>query len=219
MYSNENDLLVRCSELSKIMTKSRTKSNPLSDTTMTYVRQKAKEFYFNYRTEIKSKYLEKGIRNEDTAIKMLSDVYFNNYTKNEVRNNNGWLTGECDIITSNLIIDIKCSWNLDTFPAFLEEAVKGVIKSGYDWQLRGYMLLYNINFSKVAYCLTNTPEDLLGYGDEAKNHNFDHLDKTDKITIVDIERDKDLEIQIKEQYDKANAYYKKCLAELKTKNK
>ena len=33
----------------------------------------------------------------------------------------------------------------------------------YEWQMRGYMWLYNRDCAIVDYCLVDTPEDLIGY--------------------------------------------------------
>lgn len=214
----ENNLVVRCSELHKIMTKSKTKSSPISQGTKTYIMQKAKEFYFGIKPTFSSKYTDKGNEMEDTGIEMVNQVRFMDFRKNTERKDIGWLTGECDINGDERIIDIKCSWSIDTFPCFLEEAEAGVKKSGYDWQVRGYMMLYNKPFAEVIYCLTSTPIELLGYNDDAELHNVEHIDIEDRMTSVKVDRCLDKENEIKEQYEKANAYYKECLAELKQKH-
>ena len=214
-----DNLIVRCSELYKLMTKSRSKTDPLSETTKAYLMEKAKESHYGIRPELTNKYLEKGINNEDKAIQMLNDVRFMDWRKNGERITTSWLTGECDINGDDRIIDIKNSWSFETFPCFEEEAQKAVKKSGYDWQLRGYMLLYNKNKGEVCYCLTQTPTELLTPWDDIKLHNVDHIDPSDRITSVIIERDKEIEKEIKKQYEVANAYFKERLAELQNKNK
>lgn len=213
------NLKVRCSELFKLMTKSRSKSDPLSETTKSWINEKVKEVYFGIRPQISNKFIEKGLTNEDKAIQMLNDVRFMDWRKNEERINLPWLTGECDINGDDRIIDIKCSWSFETFPMFEDEGKKAVKKSGYDWQLRGYMLLYNKPKGEVCYCLTQTPKDLLTPWDDIKLHNVDHIDPNDRITSVIVERDEEIEKDIKKQYEQANAYYKERLAELQNKNK
>ena len=47
---------------------------------------------------------------------------------------------------------------------------------------------------------------------------MDHIEAEKRITAVRVERDLEIEEQIKEQYEIANLYYKECLAELTTKN-
>lgn len=216
---SERNLIVRCSELHKMMTKGRSKTSLLGDTTKSFLMQKAKEDYFGIVPSFSSKYTEKGIMNEPLGIEMVNQVRFMDYRKNEERITFDWITGECDINAEDRIIDIKCSWSIDTFPCFQEEAEKAVKKAGYDWQLRGYMMLYNKDKAEVIYCLTSTPNLLLGYGDNEELHNVEHIDVADRMTSVVIERDKAIEEEIKEQYLEANKYYKECMAELENKHK
>tara|TARA_R110001632_G_scaffold76073_1_gene172702 strand:- start:6752 stop:7408 length:657 start_codon:yes stop_codon:yes gene_type:complete len=213
-----NKLVIRCSELSKIMTKSKTKNSP-SEGTKSFLMQKAKEDYFEIKTFFGNKYTEKGIQNEDLGIEMVNQSRFMDFKKNDERITLDWITGECDINAENNIIDIKCSWSFDTFPAFQEEANKSVKKSGYDWQLRGYMLLYNKQFGEVIYCLTTTPPDLLGYGDNAELHDVEHVEIENRMTSVKIERNVEKENEMYDQYLIANDYYLECLTELQNKNK
>ena len=211
------NLIVRCSALSKIMTKSRSKSSPLSETAKTFVMEKAKEDFYGIRPNISNKFTEKGIRNEDLGIEMVNQSRFMEFKKNTERISTDWLTGECDINTGDKIIDIKCSWSFDTFPAFQEEADKAVKKSGYDWQLRGYMMLYNRPLGEVIYCLTTTPPDLLSPYDDIDLHDVEHIDINNRMTSVKVQRDEVKESEILMQYKIANEYYKECMAELETK--
>ena len=198
----EKNLIVRCSALSKIMTKSRSKSSPLSETAKTFVMEKAKEDFYGIRPNISNKFTEKGLRNEDLGIEMVNQARFMDFRKNTERISTDWLTGECDINGDERIIDIKCSWSFDTFPAFQEEAEKAVKKSGYDWQLRGYMMLYNKPMGEVIYCLTSTPADLLSSYDDVTLHDVEHIDIQSRMTSVKIERDEVKESEILMQYKK-----------------
>ena len=214
----KQNLLVRCSELHKIMTKSRSKTNPLSETTKSYVMEKAKESFYGIRPVISNKYTEKGIMNEPLGIQMVNQVRFMDFRKNENRKTIEWLTGECDIEGDERIIDIKCSWSFDTFPAFQEEADKAVKKAGYDWQMRGYMMLYDKNLAEVVYCLTSTPKSLLTSFDVPELHDVEHIAIEDRMTSVKVERCNVLETEIYNQYKIANKYYKECMAELENKH-
>jgi hypothetical protein len=110
----------------------------------------------NRTSEIKSKYLEKGIFNESEAITLVNDVLQSNFTKNEVRMANDLITGECDIEDSNEIVDVKCSWDRFTFL----DSFSGGGKN-YEWQLRGYMQLYEKPKASVIYCLTDKPDHMM----------------------------------------------------------
>lgn len=211
------NLTVRCSELSKLMTKGRSKNEPLGETTKSYLMQKAKEDFYGIFVNVSTKYMDKGIMNENKAIKMLNNVYFTDYYKNDVRKTNEWLTGECDILAPDKIIDIKCSWSFDTFPAFYEEAEKSVKQSGYDWQMRGYMMLFDRPKAEVTYCLTSTPDELLTKFDDVALHKVDHINPALRVTSVTIERDLEIEAQMYEQYQIANEYYNNLINQLKNK--
>lgn len=215
---NDN-LIVRCSSLSKLMTKGRSKTDPLGETAKTYIMEQAKESFYGIETVLEGKQLDKGNLNEQLAIDMLNDVRFMDYRKNDKRINLDWLTGECDINAEDRIIDIKNSWSFDSFPCFESEAEKKIKKAGYDWQVRGYMMLYNKPKAEIVYCMTSTPDELLGSWDDLSVHKVDHIDPALRITSVTIERDLEIENEIKERYELANAYYKECIKELTNKNK
>jgi hypothetical protein len=201
------------------MTKGRSKTDPLSETAKSYIQDQAKEVFYGIESKLEGKFLEKGIRNEPIAIEMVNQVRFMDYRKNEIRKTNEWLTGECDIEGDERIIDVKCSWSFDSFPAFENEAVKMLKKSGYDWQMRGYMMLYDKPLAEVVWCMTSTPDDLLTAWDDKSVHKVDHIDVEYRLTSVKVFRDLEVEKQMKTQYDLANSYFKNCLAELKKKNK
>jgi hypothetical protein len=126
-------------------------------------------------------------------------------------------TGEADIVAPELIRDVKSSWSLETFPAFAEDAAAAVKKSGYDWQLRGYMMLYNKPKATIDYCMISTPDSLLKEWDNKKIHKVDGIDPVRRVSTVTIERDEALEAKMLERYEVANRYYKEYLNELKTK--
>jgi len=212
------ELKVRCSELSNLMTKGRSKAEPLGETAKSYIQEKAKCDFYGLKPILENKYLSKGIANEQIGIDLVNQVRFMDFIKNTDRIDLGWLTGECDINADDRIIDIKCSWSFDTFPAFEEEAQKSVKKSGYDWQMRGYMMLYNKEVAEVIYCLTSTPDLLLTSWDDLTMHKVDHIEAEKRITAVRIERDLEIEEEIKKQYQIGNEYYKECINHLTTKN-
>lgn len=214
-----NNLMIRCSSLHKIMTKSRSKSSPLSETTKTYVQEQAKENFYGIRVKLESKYFDKGNRNENLAIEMVNQIRFKEYTKNEVRKTESWLTGECDVEAKDSIIDVKCSWSFDSFPCYESEALKIMKRSGYDWQVRGYMYLYDKPTAEVIWCMTSTPSDLMTAYDDPAIHKVDHIDPERRMTAVKVDRDPALEELMITQYNLANEYYKQCILELQNKNK
>jgi hypothetical protein len=135
------------------------------------------EMFENRTSEIKSKYLEKGIFNESEAITLVNDVLQANFVKNDVRMTNDLITGECDIQSEDEIVDVKCSWDRFTFL----DSFSGGGKN-YEWQLRGYMQLYEKPKASVIYCLTDKPYDMMKKELENASYKYGG-DMPDKITI------------------------------------
>jgi hypothetical protein len=219
----ENELLFRCSSLGKLLTESRVKSEVLSETAKTYIQDLFKERELGIFKDFSSRYTDKGIENEDQAIQMASEVLnWEFVTKNETRFNNEWLTGEPDVLTENLLADIKCSWNGSTFPMF-DEKLKN---KDYFWQMQGYMMLTDMPQAELVYCLTNTPyqivedevrrahwklnlidEDLDVREAVQASHNFDHLPDTLRVKRFIVKRDNEALEKIKQRVEVAREYY------------
>lgn len=145
MNYNIDDLLFRCHSVGEIMGVKGLGVTGEKRAIQTYLEQ-----FTDRQKEIKSKYLEKGILNESGAIELVNELFATNYEKNEIRLSNDYLTGECDVIGSDCIADIKCSWDIFTF---FEAKTKDV--KDYEWQLRGYMELYDKPRAELYYCLTD----------------------------------------------------------------
>lgn len=191
----------RASVLSEIMTDPKSKDEVLSVGAKTAVMKLAKELVYGYDEQISSKYMEKGILVEDQAIALYNEVFFTSHQKNIARMSNMWITGECDIFTPEKIIDIKSSWSLATFPVTAEAGKD----KGYEWQGRAYMWLWDVDQFEVAYCLVNTPDELIGY-EQPDLHYVDHINPELRVTRVQYTRDKALEDKIKQRVEAANEY-------------
>ncbi len=201
---------IRASSLGLIMTQAKAKNEILSEGAKTFLKKQAKESLFGLYEVIDGKYLEKGRIVEDESIALFNRVMFTEYVKNTERKENAWITGECDIFTGKKIIDIKSSWSFSTFPATAED---GQDKK-YEWQLRAYMMLWNVDEADIAYCLVNTPDELIKYEQEDL-HFVDHIDETLRVTIVQYERDLGLEEVIKEKVEAARNFIDKYTLEIK----
>ena len=211
------NLKVRASEAYNLMVKPRSKSETLSETTKSWLKEKVKQEVFSYIPTIENKYMIKGIRCEDTSIALLNEVENEWYEKNTERfYYEDWLSGEPDIITSDVIRDVKTSWSLETFPAFKEDAEKSIKAAGYEWQLRCYMLLVGRERASIDYCMVSTPEDedLLKPWDNLSIHKVDNIPAKQRVNTVWFERDKKLEEELIERYKLANSYYLERLNEL-----
>ena len=201
-------IIFRASALSAIMSDGKGKDE-LSVGAKTYVTKLAKEMIYGYDERVTTKYMDKGLRVEDESIDLYNAVHLTSHAKNMERKTNEWITGEADIVADDRIIDIKSSWCLTTFYVLADQGRD----TGYEWQLRAYMWLWDKPRADIAYCLVSTPDDLIGY--ESKQlHKVDHINRELRVTIVPYERDVALEDKIKIKVQAARVYYDQVIQEI-----
>jgi hypothetical protein len=206
-------MVIRASSISKLMTKPRTKSESFSETALTHLKELALEEVLGIRQELDNKYVEKGKQCEYQSIELLNKVLFENYTKHQGRQTKHNITGECDILTPTIIRDVKTSWSVNTFPWFYDDAVKSIKAAGYEWQMRAYMMLYDVDKAAIDYCLTSTPDELYGWEDETI-HVVDHINESKRVTSVYFERDKELEALMIDTVQECQEKYNELVNEL-----
>jgi len=201
------------SSLGKLMTTPKSKGENLSQGAKTYIRQVAKQDYFGYRVELDNKYINKGKDQEQDSIDLLNSVRFTNYHKNIIRLQDEYLTGECDILAEDRVIDIKTSWNLETWPATPGEAHD----NEYEWQGRAYLMLYEREIFELVFCLVTTKDEFLSQWEQIDLHRVDHIAPEKRITSVIYERDLEKEQLIREKLIFANEYYSQYINQLNSK--
>lgn len=171
---------IRASASGKLMTEPRSKSETLSETTKTYVKEWLTEKIYGIRKEIKSKYLDKGNILEDTAIDKAIDWLDLPFAiKNEKFFEDEFFCGTPDLIVNDVVYDIKCSWDAFSFPLFESE----IPTKDYFYQLQVYMHLTGCKKAVLTYVLLNTP-DFMIY--EIK-HDYDAMDKKYRIKTFEID--------------------------------
>lgn len=181
----------------------------LSEGAKSYLRQEVRRMVYGYSETFSSRQTEKGIRCEDESIALFNDVFLTDHVKNTERRSNQWVTGECDIPGA----DIKSSWSLATFPAFVADAHD----TGYEWQSRGYMMLWEMDYWDIAYCMVDTPADLVGYESHAL-HVVSHIPENRRITVIRYRRDLAIEQKIKIKCEAAQAYVAQMLEQFKVEH-
>jgi hypothetical protein len=201
------------SSLGKLMTTPKSKTENLSQGAKTYIRQVAKQDFFGYRVELDNKYINKGKDQEQDSIDLLNAVRFTNYHKNIFRLEDEYLTGECDILADDRIIDVKTSWNLETWPATPGEAHD----NEYEWQGRAYLMLYEREIFELVFCLVTTKDEFLNQWEQIDLHRVDHIAPEKRITSVIYERDLEKEELIREKLIFANEYYSQYINQLNSK--
>ena len=201
----------RCSSLGKLMTDPRSKSEgPLSVGAKTYIRELAAQEIFGVDFEVSSKYIEKGIEAEGDSIDLLNSVRGLSLVKNTERRDNEFITGECDLFDDDAKRghDIKTSWSIATFPIIVADCEDKL----YEWQMRGYMALWDADEWEVNYCLVDTPDRLIGF-EPMQLHVVSHLPEWMRVTTWTIKRDLEKEAAIYEKVKAANEYLKLVISE------
>ncbi len=155
----------RCSQLGKLMTNPKKKSDMLSKGTQTYLKELYVQEAHGRTKEIDSKYLEKGNYGEEDSLSLLVDVREKMYLKNQEQLENELISGTPDVIVAGeryhgihspaTVIDIKTKWDMFTF---MTEEGKS---KDYFWQLQGYMWLTNSPKSELIFTLVDAPQHLI----------------------------------------------------------
>jgi hypothetical protein len=222
-----NDLKIRCSSLGKIMTNPRSKNEALSQTAKSYIEELAREHLFGIKKTFKSRYTDKGNTVEDLSIELVENVLDLSFiSKNVEYFENDFIKGTPDVITDNLIIDVKSSWSGDTFPFFEKE----LPTIDYYYQVLGYMWLTGRRNAIVAYCLINTPEEIVN--DEIRRtawskyeiepseetvrdvmalHNFDNIPKERRLKAFLVEYNESVIEKMKEKIIDCRKYFNELI--------
>ena len=228
----------RSSAIGKITTLPRSKKDReaglLSKTAQTYVQDwlRGQPELYNRKKEFSSKYTYKGNQVEDDSIDFVAEMLDYPFLfKNEEYFENDWIKGTPDVIVSDHVIDVKNSWNQQTFPLF----DTNVSNSDYYWQGQGYMWLTTKSRYKLIYTLMDAPLeqiekaarmycyqnylDLDLYFDQVYEEHFEQMTYSDvdpklKIKVFEFERnDSDIEL-IKKRVEAARVYIDELLKTL-----
>lgn len=154
---NADEIKFRCSSLGYIMIDPRSKSETLSEGCKTHCVDVFVSAMYGRKEEAFGKMLDKGNEREQDSITLLSRVSKTFYKKNDVRLDNEFISGECDLFLGKSVkkatetIDTKTSWSAHTF---FRSKNKELDKMYY-WQGVGYMYLTGAKKHTVAYCLVN----------------------------------------------------------------
>ncbi len=165
---------IRASACGTFMTNDRS-GKAMGETAKTACEIWVKEQIYGRRKEISTKYMEKGIIMEDDAIDLLASEYDLGFVlKNEKYYENEFIHGTPDIVLSDKIIDVKCSYDCFSFPLF----EKQIPTKAYYYQLQCYMHLTGLKQAWLAYMLMDTPTNIIEREarNYAYNNGFDEVD-------------------------------------------
>jgi hypothetical protein len=205
------------------MTSPKSKGEVLSQTTKTYLQELAIEEIYGIRKEFSSRYTDKGNEVEDLSIALCNDVLDIGFIyKNEEHFTNDWITGTPDVNTSEILLDVKSSYDATTFPFFDLE----LTNKSYFYQMQGYMYLTGKEESLLCYCLIDTPLQIVE--DEIRRehwkaslieesldlrafvqakHTFGHIPKEKRLKTFKIAKDDKVIEDIKTRIEQCREYY------------
>ena len=193
---------IRASASGKVMTNPRAKTELISETTKSYVKEYLISEIYGIKKSINNKYLSKGIWLEDEAIDKAIDWLDIPFAlKNEKYFEDDFFCGTPDLILEDEVIDIKCSWDAFTFPLFENE----IPTKDYFYQLQVYMHLTGKRKARLVYVLLNTPEELL----YEEKHSYDNMDKKYRIKTFDVDYSEDIIADLKDRVTNIREYIKK----------
>jgi hypothetical protein len=191
--------------------------NSLSAGGKTHVRELLREAVYGFEpADIETRPIQKGRQVEGACIEMLARLTGRPLVKNTERRANGLISGECDIWDAFMSHgrDIKAPYSMATMPIILADCYD----SGYEWQMRGYSILWDAERWSVDYVLVSTPEDLIGY-EPPSLHYVDHIPEHLRWTTWLVQRDRGLESLIVDKVLAARRYFRKALNEFDATHK
>jgi len=158
---NFNETLIRASSVGYLMTEPVTKADKEAGVLSKTAQKHLIEVYiaekYGRKRDIQTKQMKKGVEAEQESIDLLSMYLKLPFSKNEERFKNDYITGLPDIINRDTIIDIKSSYDLWTFLGNIPDKLDNL----YYWQMQSYMWLTGTTKAIIAYCLVNTPENII----------------------------------------------------------
>lgn len=226
------------SQIGRIMTNPRLKSEIISETCKTRVEEKYIEDKYGVYRSFWTKEIDKGLQCEQESIDYLAKEYgMFGITKNETKFRNELFKGTPDIIFNGVVYDIKTSWSVFTFPMWDDE----ISNKGYIYQLQAYMHLTGLKKAKLVYVLTNATEEMIQ--DELyrrcmrkklidatpemeeqvrREMTFDHIQPELRIKMFDVEYSPEIIQLIADRIKLCEEYYneldKKLITQIKQKS-
>lgn len=190
----------------------------------TFVQEWLKSEIYGKKKEVISKYMTKGIIEEDSNIDFVCKMLNFTAIKNTDFFENDFMKGTPDIILNDEVIDIKSSWDCFTFPIFETE-----INIDYFYQLQCYMELTGKRKARLVYVLGSTPDNIIvseakklqysfGYDYEEayemtlKRFDYSQISKNLKIKVFNIEYDKDVITKIQNRVKDCREYINNLLS-------
>ncbi len=226
---NFSETLIRSSSVGYLMTEPQSKADKEAGLLSKTAQRHLLDIYISQKygrvRDVQTKQMKKGVAVEQDSIDMLSKLLSIGFSKNEERYSNAYVTGLPDIVDNGMVIDIKSSYDLWTFMGNLPDKLDSL----YYWQLMSYMWLTDAQSGYIAYCLSNTPDNIIEqekyyllknmdvvseespeYVKQALklefNMKFDDIDISERVLLYKVDRNEDDIIRIEQKVLKAREY-------------
>lgn len=149
--------ICRASSLGKLIPA----SGKVTQTWQSYIQEQYTQKKWSVKKDISSKYFEKGVSCEQSAIDLLNrslfpGVFINTY---KIQVHNEYVSGTPDIVTSDFVIDIKNAYDVFTFD-------RASLSHEYMWQVKAYLWLTGRKNGFIFYALVDMPDHL--FADEER---------------------------------------------------
>jgi hypothetical protein len=224
-----NETHIRASSVGYLMTEPQSKADKeaglLSKTAQKHLLDVYIAEKYGRKKDIQTKQMKKGIEVEQDSIDLLSMYLKMPFSKNDKRFTNDFITGFPDIIDNDRIIDIKSSYDLWTFIGNIPDKLDSL----YYWQMQSYMWLTGTKSAVIAYCLVNTPSNIIDqekyfllkkmdvateenpeYVKEAMkiefNMSFDDILIEERVLMFNVSRNEDDILRIQQKVERAREF-------------
>lgn len=229
MKPNFDEIKIHCSSLGKLLTEPKSKSdkenNELSATAKTHLIEVYARELYDFKKELNNKYVNKGWEVEPEAIEELSLQLRYPMEKNEEVFSSEYFVGTPDVITQNMIFDVKSSYDWITFLSNIPSELDPM----YVAQVNGYLDLLGYDTGYIAYVLLDTPESIRNkekfyllssmdviseespafvkaWKEKEKNMIFSHHPIEERILLFEVKKDQELLEKAKQKVVKARQF-------------
>lgn len=138
----------------ELITLERAHENPTLPTTCTTYLH---EWYANDFEQVSTKYTNKGEMVENDLIDFaISQLGYGVGEKNLEYRSDEFITGTCDVVLTDAIMDVKAPWSRET----LHKQLLAGLDKDYEWQLQGYCHLWSKPKGILFYGLMDTPPEV-----------------------------------------------------------
>ena len=138
---------------------------------------------WQYTSSFSSYRTQKGNMCEDESISIVNSLWFTNFVKSDEYLESGHWAGHPDIVTDDMIIDIKTATDKKSFIKHYKDPKN----AQYEWQVKCYLYMKGLHHGKVVYVLVDTPEELIPTYEDLSLHECGDLPLELRIASFDVE--------------------------------